>query len=337
MKDFLKKNWFVGLIVLVFAGFSIFYIYDTNKGKLKGKKINGEDVVYSLTDKDVTVSDFYDYLYKGSGQNSIVTLFERAVVDAGITTTDEIKDNAEQQAASITASFQEQYGSSYETYLSSALAETGYTNIVDYLITQLKKDQLTADYAKANFNDLQIRDIYYVLIKFETPGSPADEPTEDEAARMKAVDDALAEGKTFQEAATAYSEDSSTAPNGGSLGVIDKNSSLDTAFLEAALALNEGETTDWVRSTSTEFGYFKIYCPAATQATLESQYVDQDPYVLLTTTNDSTLANYAIWEKAQELEIDFKGNADIESFIKDSYGASDSATSEETTEEGGDN
>ena len=319
MLNFLKKNWFVGLIVLVFTGFSIFYIYDTNKGKLKGKTVNGEDVVYSINDEDVTISQFYDDLYKKSGTDSLLTLFEGAVANAGITTTNEIKDNAEEQASTIIASFQSQYGDAYEDYLKSALAETGYTNLVDYLIVSEKINQITADYAKANFEDLKIRDISYILIRFENPGEPTDEPTEDEKARMKAVDDALASGKEFGIVASEFSEDSTTASNGGKLGVIDKNSSLDTSFLEAALSLQDGETSDWIKSAVDDFGYFRIINNASTQATLENMYLDSDPYLELVQTNDASLGNAAIWTKAQELGVDFKGNEDIEKEIKDYF------------------
>lgn len=320
MLNFLKKNWFVSLIVLVFAGFSIFYIYDTNKGKLKGKSVNGEDVVYSINDEDITISQFYDDLYKSNGSNSIIALFESTVANAGITTTNEIKDAAEQQASSIVASFQSQYGSAYEDYLKSALAETGYTDLVDYLIASEKVNQITADYAKANFDDLKIRDISYILIMFENPGEPADSPTDDEKARMKAVDDAFAAGKEFGEIASEFSEDTSTASTGGKLGIIDKNSSLDTAFLEAALALQDGEmTSDWIKSTRTDYGYFKIINNASTMATLENAYLNTNPYLELVQTNDATLANKALWAKAQELGVDFNGNEEIEKVIKDYF------------------
>lgn len=320
MLNFLKKNWFVSLIVLVFAGFSIFYIYDTNKGKLKGKSVNGEDVVYSVNDEDITISQFYDDLYKSYGSNSIIALFESTVANAGITTTNEIKDAAEQQASSIVASFQSQYGSAYEDYLKSALAETGYTDLVDYLIASEKVNQITADYAKANFDDLKIRDISYILIMYENPGSPAESPTADEKARMKAVDDAFAAGKEFGEIATEFSEDTSTASTGGKLGIIDKNSSLDNAFLEAALALQDGEmTSDWIKSTRNDYGYFKIINNASTMATLENAYLDTNPYLELVQTNDATLANKALWAKAQELGVDFNGNEEIEKVIKDYF------------------
>ena len=48
------------------------------------------------------------------------------------------------------------------------------------MIVAEKMNQITADYAKANFDDLKIRDISYILIRFENPGEPTDEPTDDE-------------------------------------------------------------------------------------------------------------------------------------------------------------
>jgi foldase protein PrsA len=329
MGNFLKKNWFVLLVALIFAGISIFYIYDTNKGKLKGKNVNGEDVVYEINGEDVTASMFYDDLYKTGGKDAVLTLFQRAVADAGIETTNEIKDTAAAQAKQVIANFQNSYGSDYQTYLDSALAETGYTDLEEYLITVQKLDMVSAEYAKAHFDDLRIRQISYILVKFTDSDNVTAEPTEDEAARMKAVDDALASG-TFADAAIAHSEDDSTASTGGVLGVIDKNASnLDAAFLEAALALKEGETSDWVRSEN--FGYFRIMCTAATAETLEANNTDVDPYLQLVQSYDTSLENNAIWAKAQELGVDFKNNADLEKEIKDALGITEASAEPEET------
>ena len=331
MNDFLKKNWFVVLMVCVFAGISIFYIYDTNKGKLKGKTVNGEDVVYSLTDQDVTASQFYDDLYTSNGQNAMIQLFEKAVVEAAVSTTDSIKDTAKAQTEAVIANFQNQYGSSYETYLNSALKETGFDDLETYMIFQQKLNQVSADYAKDHFDELKIRQISYILIQYENPDSPAKEATADEQARMKAVDDALVNGTTFADAAVQFSEDQSSAPNGGVLGVIDKNSSsLDSAFLEAALALNEGEVSDWVHSDN--FGYFRIMCTAATPEKLAADNAESDPYLQLTSQYDTTLSNQALWAKAQQVGFDFKGNTELEQQIRNALGVAEE-TPAETTEE----
>ena len=94
MGKFLKKNWFVLLIIVIFAVISTYYIYDTNKGKLKGKTVNGKDVVYSLSDGDVTADDFYDSLKKATGTNADVVLFQKAVANESYRTTKSIKKDA---------------------------------------------------------------------------------------------------------------------------------------------------------------------------------------------------------------------------------------------------
>ena len=330
MNDFLKKNWFVVLLVIAFTGISIFYIYDTNKGKLKGKTVNGEDVVYSITDKDVTASQFYNDLYTSNGQQAMIELFEKAVVEAGVPTTDSIKDTAKAQTEAIISNFQNQYGSAWETYLNSALKETGFDDLETYLIFQQKLNQVSADYAKDNFDDLKIRQISYILIQYENPDNPSKEPTADEQTRMKAVDDALVNGTSFADAAVQFSEDTSSSESGGVLGVIDRNSSsLDSAFLEASLALEEGAVSDWVRSDN--FGYFRIMCTAATPETLAANNADNDPYLQLTSQYDTTLANKALWAKAQQVGFDFKGNTELEQQIKDALGVVEE-TPAETTE-----
>ena len=148
---------------------------------------------------------------------------------------------------------------------------------------------------------------------------------------MDAVDKALEEGTDFATVAEEHSEDSSTASDGGNLGVIDKNTtSLDSTFLSTSLSLKEGEVSEWVRSDS--FGYFKIMCTAATQETLESNNTDSDPYLSLVQNYDTTLENTAIWEKAQELGIDFKGNEDIEKAIKSAFNVTDDEEDTDETE-----
>ena len=343
MNTFLKKNWFVVLVAAAFACISIFYIYDTNKGKLKGKTSNGEDVIYSVGEKDVTASAFYDELYKDGGSSAVLTMFTNAVAEAGVEATDEMKEAAAAQAEYIISNYKSSYGGEYESRLAADLASTGYTSVEDYLLMDLKRTKLISDYAKAHFDELKIRGISYILIKFEDSDNKSEEgsPTEDEAARMAAVDEALKNG-TFEDAAKEFSEDDSTKDSGGVLGIVDVNTtSLDTAFLNAALELEEGEISDWVYSSS--FGYFRIMATAATPEKLEADNIDVDPYESLTENYDTTLSNKAVWEKAQEIGFDFKGNEDLEKTVTNSLNPAeeepeeeaDLTTEEEVTEEEG--
>ena len=327
MNKFLKKNWFVSLIIVIFACISVYYIYDTNKGKLKGKTSGGEDVVYTVNDEDITASDFYDELYKTNGENAVLSQFIKAVADDSYKTTKDMKESAATQAESITSNYQSSYGSSYEAKLKSDLASTGYSDLTDYLITQLKINKITGEYAANHFDELQIRQISYVLIKFEDSSNVPSTPPEDEQSRMDAVDASLKDGTSFADTATKYSEDSSTSTSGGVLGIIDKNASnIDANFLKTALALKEGEVSDWIKSDS--FGYFKIKCDACTPETLESSEAISNPYETLVSKYDTTLQKPAIWEKANSLGIDFKGNDNLEKEIKAYFGVEDSTESE---------
>jgi foldase protein PrsA len=342
MSKFLKKYWFVGLVVLLFVCAIGYYIYDTNKDKLRGKSSGGEDVVYSINGQDKTVSAFYDDLYKASGSSTATQLFEMAVADESAETTDDMKTTADTFKQNVISGYESSYGSSYESYLLSALKSAGYSSIDDlttYSIRSQKIQQIIKDYAKANFTDLKIRDVSYILIKFTDSANVTDTPTADEQARMQAVDDALASGTSFADTATAHSEDTSTASAGGVYGLIDVNTTgLDETFLTTALSLDEGETSGWVKSDN--FGYFKIMCTAATTETLESSYTQSaneannssstDPYVNLASSSDTTLSGKAIWAKAQEIGVDFKGNTDLETAVKTQLGVADAADSTST-------
>lgn len=338
--NFIKTNWFMCLLIVLFAGASVFYIWDTNKGKLQGKSSNGEDVVYSVNDEDVTASQFYDSMYTDNGISAVYYQFIKLVANQAMDTTDAMTEYADTQSETILSTYSSNYGTTYLTELSSDLSSLGYTDyndLKDYLIQYKKMLAVSGDYAKAHFDDLQIRSVSYILIKPEetdtttTTAETENTPTADEQSRMKAVDDALASGTSFADAAASYSEDTSTSTNGGKLGVIDKNASnIDASFLETALNLKEGEVSDWVYSSS--FGYFKITCTAASQESLEAEYVDADtdPYENLVNNYDSGILNTALWQKAVELGIDFNGNDELETTLKTYMGITDGSDSAET-------
>ncbi|MBQ6357213.1 MAG: peptidylprolyl isomerase [Solobacterium sp.] len=324
MSGFIKKNWFICIIALLLAGVSAFFIYDTNKGKLKGKSADGEDVVYEINGEDVTASAYYDMLYEDAGNQAVYALFEKAVL-AGIEPTDEMKAAAAAQAQNVIANYRTSYPTNYQDVLTRALRQVGYSSYEDleeYMLQYQKYLQVGADYARAHTEDLKVRNISYILIKLGSDSTPETTPTADEQARKQAVDDALAAGTDFAEVAKQYSEDSSTAAAGGVLGTIDVNTtSLDTAFQDAALALNEGEVSDWVYSPN--FGYFRIRNNASTAESLAAlqEASGTDPYQDLIYSYYMTVNSRALWERAQELGMTF--NEDLEGMLKETLGITD--------------
>ena len=83
------------LVGVLLIGASIYFAYDQNKGKLPGKSVGGEDVVFSIGDQDITAGEFYDTLFNEMGVAGVYQFMEKAVVDPSIETTEEMKTQAQ--------------------------------------------------------------------------------------------------------------------------------------------------------------------------------------------------------------------------------------------------
>lgn len=374
MLDYLKKNKFLAVLVACLFVALVFYIYDSNKGKVQAKTSNGEDVVMEVAGTDYTASAFYDEMYKNGAGDALGKAFARGVVERSFETTDEMKNLAKERKADVLGNYSSSTGDYSIDSLNRELHTLGYNGTDEleaYLINYDKEQRLIEDYITKNFDDLKIRNISYILIRPEETSSDNSEvveetasensevqekkePTEDEQKRMDAVDEMLKSGKTFAETAKEHSEDTSTASTGGVLGTLDKNTTnIDEEFLKAALALKQGETSEWVHSEN--FGYFKIYCNADTKETIMSFYKEQaeaaaneskkssgesgetgatsetveqvpvtDPvfeevFADLIENYDHSITNQAIWEKGKELGVTFSSE-DVETAIKNNLG-----------------
>ncbi|MCF0109401.1 MAG: peptidylprolyl isomerase [Erysipelotrichaceae bacterium] len=314
MKDFFKKYGVLTLITCFLVGIIGYYAYETNKDKIPGKKVNGEDVVYSVNGIDVTADQLYEKMYQSGGTTALAMMFENAVLDQAVETTDDMKTLADQNYDSIVYNYQNNYGNDYEAYLLSALNSLGYSKLEDlktYLINQSKVTKLADEYLTNHpevFEEYAAENhphiLSHILVKMEDPENPTDE----EKAKMASVDAALAEGKSFGEVAAEFSDDTSAA-NQGSLGMSDDNTSYVPEFLEAASKLKAGETSEW---TKTDYGYHLIHCDADDYDTLKADGTLLS--TMLTTITDFRAK--VLMEKAEELGIDFKDNAELETALK---------------------
>lgn len=326
MIEKLKENWFVVLVAVILIAAVGYYTYDTNKGKLPGKKVDGKDVVASIGDTDFFADDLYLELYgdesssSSAGTQVLFSYFERAVVDAAVSVDDEMKTNIATAVTSVKQNYEGQ-----ESTLLSQLQAAGYSSLDDlelYFTHSFKMQKLIGDaYAKdldnlftPIYEEKNSRVVSHILVTI----SDFNNITEEEQAKMDAIDQALADGEDFAEVAKEYSDDGS-ASDGGNLGYVDSDSSLVTEFKEAALAAEKGVVTDWVQ---TEYGYHKILVTETDkEALMENEDIRNDIYAAIEKANPDLNAQI-IWETGQGLGVEF-ANENVENAIKSYLGIED--------------
>jgi foldase protein PrsA len=258
MIETLKKFWFVFLIGIILTAILVFFSFQKLKGFFPGKTAGGKDVVFVLNGKNATADDLYDQLYKTTGIASIYSMFERSVVQQAFVgntdTLSAIKLKATDLTTNTVEQYKQYYPDTYEAEIAKALQANGYEGFADlnlYFTNALKIEDMVKVYLNANMNTyftafkaaVRPRIVNYVVIAMDNPAKP----TEEEAKRLKAAQDAWAtKTYTFADFAKKFSEDSA-ASTGGYLGYFDINSSsenggsYDNAFSSEALKLEDGK------------------------------------------------------------------------------------------------
>ncbi|NLC96468.1 MAG: peptidylprolyl isomerase [Erysipelotrichaceae bacterium] len=322
MTNLIKKYWFVSLVVIFLFVIIIYFVYDTNKDTLSGKKVDGNDVVYTINKIDKTADELYTDLYDKYGIATIYNKLEQAVANQAIETTEEMETIAKENSQTIISNFESQYGDTYEEQLLSALKQVGYSKVDDletYLIQIQKITLLFENYLNDNpelvqtyIDEKSPRIVSHILISMEDPNNP----TQEELDIVKKVEEELEAGEDFGVVAYNYSDDTASAQLNGSLGYATKDTQFVPEFLEAMLLLEENEVSDWVK---TNYGYHLIKVDSTSLKELElvdDFYTDIYSYY-------PNMQSEAIWEKANELGIDFKGNKELEIKLKKYLGISE--------------
>ncbi len=301
MKDLLKKYWFIALSGVVLVGGIVYFAVDQFTGVMPSKQVEGKDIVFSVASTDYSADQLYDAMYEELGPAGMMQFIQRVVADSKIETTDAIIEEAKINVDTVVAQFQASYGADYESVLLQAVQQVGYESIDDleqYFIDLLKYEEyanaIVAEEYEATKDELQPRILSHILVLMEDPANP----TEEELAKVAEIEAQLDAGTSFAEVAFNHSEDSS-AQSYGSLGYVDVNTQFVPEFLEAGLALEEGQVTDeWV---VTDYGYHLIKNDASTYETLKEEQSFIDGF---TAANPTLLLNQ-VWADAQDLGLTF--------------------------------
>lgn len=321
MIETLKKQWFVVLIAIIFIAFAVYSTYDSNKGKLPGKKVDGKDAVATITDKTITADDLYKGFGTSNESGALFTKFQAAVVDKSIETNDEVKKYAETCVGSLQQQAQSDpsVGSNLQAYGFEPSDYSGYCKLAG------KSAVMQDTYVSANIDTLfgpiyekkNSRVVSHILVKMVD----AKNPTEEEKKKVKEVEDALASGTDFKEVAKKYSDDGS-ATNGGLLGYMDTDTQYVESFKKQALGMKKGEVSGWVKESNESYnGWHIIKVDETDKKAIQESKEDAVKAGVITaiTTANPELAGQYLWEAAKKLDIKY-ANDDIKKQLMDTLG-----------------
>ena len=327
--DYVKKYWFVGLVAILFCCAIGYFAAEESKSNFSGKSVNGQDVVFEYNGTDVTADDLYDEFFDDLAPSLAVRFVQMGLYRNAYEPSAELIAEAEENYEQTVASYRAYYGESYEDYLLSDLYSLGYSSVEDlkeYFITMLMNDELEEKYTEEHEAELYAayaeakhpRILEHILVKTEDP----ENPTEEEMAKITAIEQALADGVKFETVAEDYSDDLSSV-NGGLLGFSDDDTSYVSEFLNAAKALEEGEvTSEWVvhkaTSTSDYSGWHLIKC-------VSTSYEDfkDDSTFLTNLSNYSDVSAKVLQELYANANIDYHGHDSVQELVESYLQASE--------------
>lgn len=330
MIETLKKQWFVVLVAVICVSFVVFCVYDTNKGKLPGKKADGKEVIATMSDYTLTADDLYPTLYKNyAGTQNLYLRFQNQVIDQSVKTTDELKEKAKTIASNMQAqaeSYASMYGTTAEAMIQQQLTYYGFESddMDGYSLMAAKNEKLRNDYIDARLDELYTpvyeatkpRIVSHILINVKDINNP----TEEEQKKIDAVEKELKEGKDFAEVAKEYSDDTGSKENGGYLGYSDNKTNYVTSFKEKMLSMKAGEVSDWVKESNSSYsGWHKILVSTTDkQELIDNKDVRDGIYSAIVTANSDIAFKY-VWEAAQKLDITY-ANDEVKKEIMDYMG-----------------
>lgn len=309
VQEIMKRYWFVlilAVLSIVFVG--MYAVESQNNKELETLKDNDKYVIYSIDGENYYADDLYEELYTRYGVSNMFQALDRKVVDQLVETTKEMRNIATNNAQILLT----QYDKASLDQTLRGLGFDGIDDLTEYFIYMQKNQMLTKEYLLANqaehvdpYMEKHPRVVSHILVKVANVEKVTNEdgtttlvahPTEAEQSKLDEVLKQL-EDNEFAVVAYSYSEDSS-AQNGGSLGVIDDESSkgLVPEFAEVAMNLNEDEVSEVVLS---QYGYHIIKCDANSVEKL----LDSQDFISKIFNSSSDLYAKLIFSKADELNI----------------------------------
>ena len=314
MKDFVKStNFKISLLCLGMVVIGVGIGMVINNSKIIPALADGTEVIAEIDGKQFTADDLYSKLKEQGGETVLTNLIDEYILGKEITDTTE----ADKYAASYIENLKSQY-KSYGEDFAKALANAGYDTEDEFkklVALDYSKKSVAENYLKENhFSDKEIEEYYnkniegamnvrYVLI---TPKEVAADAKDADTLKKENEADALAtaneviqklkDGEDFADLAKEYSDDSTTASEGGLLSGFNKSDVVEE-FWNAATDLEDGKYTN--SPVKSSYGYFVIL------------RVSQDEKPSLEDSKDDVLSALVADLETKDSDITTKAWADI--------------------------
>lgn len=247
---------------------SLLAITTITTGCGKEAKLDDNTTAVSLKGAKITATDYYNEI-KTSNISKLVDIIDHQLFDEKYPSNDEEDKSVKEQINQI----KETYGSNETMYLSAIQQYFGVSSedeLEEMLRLEYKRNEAVEDYIKDALSDREIENYYneniigdikasHILIKPDVDSDATDE--EKQKAENKAKKEAekiikkLKDGEDFAKLAKEYSDDTSTAKDGGNLGYFNTDD-MDENFMDAVKKLNNNEYTK--EPVKTQYGYHII-------------------------------------------------------------------------------
>lgn len=247
---------------------SLLAITTITTGCGKEAKLDDNTTAVSLKGAKITATDYYNEI-KTSNISKLVDIIDHQLFDEKYPSNDEEDKSVKEQINQI----KETYGSNETMYLSAIQQYFGVSSedeLEEMLRLEYKRNEAVEDYIKDALSDKEIENYYneniigdikasHILIKPDVDSDATDE--EKQKAENKAKKEAekiikkLKDGEDFAKLAKEYSDDTSTAKDGGNLGYFNTDD-MDENFMDAVKKLNNNEYTK--EPVKTQYGYHII-------------------------------------------------------------------------------
>lgn len=237
--------------------FSILLISGCGKAKLK----NGEEALFTVNGKSVSVDSFYKELRDKYGSSIMIDMIDKKILDVVYKDDEDIEKKANNQLESVKT----QYTDNWEETLESA----GYDSekdLLEYFKLTYQREKAVEDYIKELIKEDEIKKYYeentvgdisakHILISVKSDDDEDGLTDEEAKAKAEELIKKLNDGADFSKLAKENSTDTGTKEKGGDLGYFNKGDMVEE-FEEAAYKLKVNEYTK--KPVKTTYGYHII-------------------------------------------------------------------------------